>query len=317
MSKQELDPLVVALAEGYRADPRGHRIGRHFLPSRQEIVESIQLLLELFYPGYHGRQDLTEENIGAHVEGLLYRLREKLARQIEQCLCFDVEASQEPDEQTVAGCHEHAAKLATTLLAKLPELRRMLVEDMQAALDGDPAAYSLDEVVLAYPGMLAVTVHRVAHELFEMGVPLMPRIMSEWAHTETGCDIHPGARIGRRFFVDHATGTVVGETSRIGDSVKLYQGVTLGALSLPRDSSGRVVRSIRRHPTLEDEVTIYANATVLGGKTIVGRGSVIGGSVFVTHSVPERSRVALRPPELNVRALASGEPDDWVLDFDI
>jgi serine O-acetyltransferase len=187
----------------------------------------------------------------------------------------------------------------------------MLVLDVQAAYDGDPAASSLDEVILAYPGMLAVTVHRVAHELHVMGVPLMPRIMSEWAHSRSGTDIHPGARIGRSFFIDHATGVVVGETTTIGANVKLYQGVTLGALSIPKDERGRVIRDTKRHPTVEDGVTIYANATVLGGRTVVGADSVVGGSVFVTESVPPSTRVALRPPEVTVRARA--DADDFVI----
>ena len=172
-------------------------------------------------------------------------------------------------------------------------MRDELILDVQAAYDGDPAASSLDEVILAYPGMLAVTVHRVAHELHVMGVPLMPRIMSEWAHSRSGADIHPGARIGRSFFIDHATGVVVGETTTIGSNVKLYQGVTLGALSIPRDERGRVIRDTKRHPTVEDGVTVYANATVLGGETVLGADSVVGGSVFVTD---ERAARLARGP---------------------
>jgi serine O-acetyltransferase len=185
-------------------------------------------------------------------------------------------------------------------LVKLPALRAMLLDDVQAAFDGDPAATNLDEVILAYPGLLAVTVYRVAHELFEMGVPLMPRIMTEWAHSRTGADIHPGAHIGKSFFIDHATGVVIGETSLIGANVKLYQGVTLGAVSHPRDESGRVIRNTKRHPTVQDGVTVYANATVLGGETVLGEKSIVGGSVFLTESVPSGSRVAITPPELKV-----------------
>jgi serine O-acetyltransferase len=192
------------------------------------------------------------------------------------------------------------------------------VEDVQAAYDGDPAAASLDEIILAYPGLLAVTVHRVAHELWTMGVPLMPRIMSEWAHSQSGADIHPGATLGRRFFVDHATGVVVGETSHIGDGVKLYQGVTLGALSHPRDEQGRVIRGTKRHPTVEDGATLYANATVLGGQTVVGEGSIVGGSVFLTRSIPKRARVGAKPPELRVIDAGDvGTDDEFLLEFEI
>jgi serine O-acetyltransferase len=198
------------------------------------------------------------------------------------------------------------------LLAALPSLRKTLLTDVQAAYDGDPAAANLDEIILAYPGLLAVTVYRVAHELYAMGVPLMPRIMSEWAHTNTGADIHPGAQIGGSFFIDHATGIVVGETSHLGASVKLYQGVTLGALSHPKDDRGRVIRGTKRHPSVEDGATLYANATVLGGQTVVGEGSVVGGSVFLTKSVPKGAKVAMKPPELTVRGPSDAqrnEPD--------
>jgi serine O-acetyltransferase len=291
----------------YRRDPRAQHVNRRFLPSRDEILEIVKLLLELFYPGYYGRQDLTEENLAFHVGNLLSTLREKLQRQVETCLCFAAECDRRPAH----ACAEAAQRVAAVFLERLPSVRDALVLDVQAAYDGDPAATSLDEVILAYPGMLAVTVHRVAHELHVAGVPLMPRIMSEWAHSRSGADIHPGARIGSCFFIDHSTGVVVGETTTIGSNVKLYQGVTLGALSIPRDERGRVIRDTKRHPTVEDGVTIYANATVLGGKTVIGADSVVGGSVFVTESVPASTRVALRPPEVTVRAKA--DAGDFVI----
>ncbi|HEY4118585.1 MAG TPA: serine O-acetyltransferase, partial [Byssovorax sp.] len=292
----ELPMLVEGLLESYRGDRRGHHINRRFLPSRDEIIDCCQILLQLFYPGYFGRQDLTDENVGYHVGGLLSTLREKMARQIEMSLCCRSECEQ----QAAAPCANMARKLAVEFLRRLAGIRQKLLDDVQAAFDGDPAAANLDEVILAYPGLLAITVYRVAHELHGLGVPLMPRIMTEWAHAQTGADIHPGADIGPSFFVDHATGVVVGETSRIGANVKLYQGVTLGALSVPKDGRGRAIRGTKRHPTVEDGVTIYANATVLGGTTVLGEESVIGGSVFVTKSVPAGSRVAVKPPELRV-----------------
>jgi serine O-acetyltransferase len=306
-----LDEIVQTMVASYRADPRGHFINRHHRPSRDEIIECIELFLQLFFPGYFGRQDLTDENIVYHVGGLVSTLREKLARQIEQCLCHDAEQSA-ADLRPCAGA---AGRLADRMIARIPALRALLIEDVQAAYDGDPAATGLDEIILAYPGLLAVAVYRVAHELQGMGVPLLPRIMTEWAHARTGADIHPGAEIGRRFFIDHATGVVVGETSRIGQGVKLYQGVTLGALSHPRDANGRVIRNTKRHPTVEDGATLYANATVLGGSTVVGTGSVVGGSVFLTRSVPPAARVAMKPPELSVKT--SETPSGWVLDFEI
>ena len=177
----------------------------------------------------------------------------------------------------------------------------MLEDDVRAAYDGDPAAKSYDEIVFSYPGLYAVTVHRVAHELYVQGVPLLPRLMSELAHSETGIDIHPGAQIGRSFFIDHGTGVVIGETTVIGDHVKMYQGATLGALSFPRDACGALIRGVKRHPTIEDRVTIYAGATILGGDVVIGRGSVIGSSVWLTHSVPPGTKVITESPRLRYK----------------
>lgn len=306
---RDLPRLVEAMLASYGRDPRGQHVNRRYLPSRDEIHDVVVLLLELFYPGYYGRQDLTDENLPFHVGNLLSTLREKLERQIETCLCF----ARETEGAGAGGCADRARAASATLLSRLPAIRDALILDVQAAYDGDPAAQSLDEVILAYPGLRAITVHRVAHELYRLGVPLMPRILSEWAHTETGADIHPGAAIGESFFIDHATGVVVGETTTIGRGVKLYQGVTLGALSLPRDASGRVVRQAKRHPTVGDGATLYANATVLGGATEIGADSIVGGSVFLTRSVPPGSRVAMKPPELSVKG---GEPP-LGLDFEI
>jgi serine O-acetyltransferase len=186
-------------------------------------------------------------------------------------------------------------------LETLPQVRARVAEDVEAAYDGDPAATGYAEVLVSYPSIQAVAAYRLAHELHELGVPLLPRIMTEHAHGVYGIDIHPGARIGRRFFIDHGTGVVVGGTSEIGDRVKLYQGVTLGALSFPRDAQGRMIRGRKRHPTIEDDVTIYSGATILGGDTVIGRGSVIGGNVWLTESVPAFSQVQIKPPAQRVR----------------
>jgi serine O-acetyltransferase len=300
--------LVEGLIESYRSQPRAHHINRRFLPSRDEIIEIIELLLQLLYPGYYGRQDLTDQNLPYHIGVLLSTVRDKLQRQISVCLCYHKEASGECPEAAAALSRRHAADLASRFLRRLPEIRAVLISDVQAAYDGDPAATHLDEIILAYPGLLAVTVYRVAHALHELGVPLMPRIMTEWAHARTGTDIHPGATIGPRFFIDHATGVVIGETTHIGENVKLYQGVTLGALSHPRDEHGRVIRNTKRHPTVEDNVTIYANATILGGQTTVGASTIVGGSVFLAQSVAPHSRVAVKPPELQLRLSRSAAP---------
>ncbi|MGZ6093313.1 MAG: serine O-acetyltransferase, partial [Polyangiales bacterium] len=252
------------------------------------------------YPGYFGRADLTDEDVGFFVGTLLGQVRDKLERQVELCLCYRGE--DESGRADVPRCRGEARSITWKFLEEVPKLRALLVEDVQAAYDGDPAALNLDEIILAYPGFLAITVYRIAHALHELGVPMMPRIMTEWAHAKTGADIHPGAKIGRGFFLDHATGVVIGETTVIGDHVKLYQGVTLGALSIARDARGRVIRGTKRHPTVEDEVTVYANATVLGGHTTLGKGSVVGGSVFLTKTIPSGARVALDSPALKVDA---------------
>jgi serine O-acetyltransferase len=262
-------------------------------------VELLERLVELMYPGFHGRQDLTEHNVGYHVGELLPRIGDLTFTQILQALCYQAEVN--GNDGGDGACRARARELAMDYLSRLPGIRERLAGDVQAAYDGDPAALNTDETILAYPGLLAITVHRLAHELYDLGIPIMPRIMSEWAHTQTGVDIHPGARIGRNFFIDHGTGVVIGETTDIGDNVKLYQGVTLGALSFPKDERGRLIRGAKRHPTVEDAVTIYANAIILGGKTVIGKGAVIGGGVFITSSVPAGATVTFTPPELRIR----------------
>jgi serine O-acetyltransferase len=306
---EKFNDLVADLLESYRADPHIQRIGKRFLPSRTEIAEVIQGLLELVYPGFYGRQDLTEQNLREHTESLLAEVADKLHRQIHNCLCYDREARGEiRAEAGPDPCDQKALGIAVEFLERLPEIRGMLAGDVQAAYDGDPAATGTDEILLSYPGTLAITVYRLAHELHVLGVPLMPRIMTEWAHSVTGVDIHPGARIGRNFFIDHATGVVIGETTTIGDNVKIYQGVTLGALSFAKDARGRLIRGTKRHPTIENNVVLYANATVLGGQTVVGAGSEVGGSVFLTKSVPGNSVVKMKSPDLRVRTKLPASP---------
>jgi len=309
-----LEELTGEFLGSYRGDERARRIARHYLPSREAIVEILESVLDLMYPGYFGRRDLSNENLAAHVAQSVAVLAPKLEREMEHCLCYGREREAERPE--FGECAPRARELADIFLRRLPEIRGLLIRDVQAAFDGDPAATNLDEVILAYPGVLAVSVYRIAHALYDLGVPMMARIMTEWAHSKTGADIHPGATIGPAFFIDHATGVVIGETTHIGEGVKLYQGVTLGALSFPRDASGHIIRGRKRHPTVESGSTLYANATVLGGQTVVGADSVIGGSVFLTHSVPARSRVSLKEPELRV-ATRDGAAEPDAIYFDI
>lgn len=249
------------------------------LPSRPVVERILANLFAVLYPGFYGPQHLTAGNVEYHVGALLDEVAADLY------------------EQTLLACRleEQADQGAETaverFLARIPGLRRLLMLDVQATMDGDPAARSYPEIILAYPGFEAITIQRLAHELWELNVPLLPRIMTELAHSRTGVDIHPGARIGESFFIDHGTGVVIGETAVIGNGVKIYQGVTLGALSFPKDARGRLVRGARRHPTLEDNVVVYAGATILGGDTVIGEGAVIGGNTWVVESVPPGEKV--------------------------
>ncbi|MCA9290901.1 MAG: hypothetical protein KDA25_07220, partial [Phycisphaerales bacterium] len=237
------------------------------------------------------------------VERVLADLSPRLFDQVTGALRYErqIERSNPAFDDVCAECDRRAHQVVTMFVGALPGVRARLSLDVQAAYDGDPAARHTDETIFCYPGLRAITVHRLAHELDKLAVPLVPRIMSEHAHTLTGIDIHPGARIGRSFFIDHGTGVVIGETTVIGDHCTIYQGVTLGAKSLPKDETGRVRRGVKRHPTLEDHVTVYAAATILGGDTVIGAGSVINGGVFLTHSVPPGHVVRAPLPDLTLR----------------
>jgi len=294
---RELDKLTDDIVANYRSAKRTQRIGSAVLPSRDAIVEIIGELRQLVFPGFFGKLALTRANVRYHVGDLLVRLGRQLVEQIFQCLLYG--AVHEANGQDPTS--PQAEALARKFLRRVPAIRDMLALDAQAAYDGDPAAKSVDEVIYCYPGFYAITVYRLAHELLELGVALMPRIMTEYAHSVTGADIHPGAQIGRNFFIDHATGVVIGETSRIGDNVKIYHGVTLGALSFPKDERGRIIKGLQRHPTLGDRVTIYPNATILGGATVIGTGATIGGNTYITESVPPNTVVGHKRPELSVR----------------
>jgi serine O-acetyltransferase len=203
-------------------------------------------------------------------------------------------------EHSCKECDLVARQEAGKFIKKLPELRKILAFDVEATYTGDPAAKSKEEIIFCYPGLKAITIYRIAHELLLQKIPMIPRIMTEYAHSITGADIHPGAKIENYFFIDHATGVVIGETAEIGNNVRIYQSVTLGALSFPKDANGNIIRNIKRHPTIEDEVIIYSNATILGGKTVIGKGSIIGGNVWITSSIPAYTKVILETPKQRV-----------------
>jgi serine O-acetyltransferase len=296
----DLPQLVDEILASYRADARTQRIEQQFLPNKQTIIEITDLLLELTYPGFIGRHELNWQNAEYHAGAVVGRLYDTLTTEIEQCLCFEREVCEQPPDENV-DCSQIAVETTDAFLREIPVIRALLTTDVQAAYDGDPAATSTAEIILAYPAIIAITIYRYAHALQALRVPMMPRIMTEHAHRLTGIDIHPGATIGPSFFIDHGTGVVIGETCEIGAHVKIYQGVTLGALSFPKDARGRLIRGEKRHPTVRDHVTVYANATVLGADTVLGEGAVVGGSVFLTRSVEPYHQVSMTPPDLKIR----------------
>jgi serine O-acetyltransferase len=272
------------------------RIAIEPIPSKSEIIEIIQHLQRILYPGYLISETLDDTNLRYHLGQESVSLFEKLSRQLELCIRHDCIRNDLP----CTGCAEKGRQEGMNFMQGLPNLRKTLAKDVLAAMEGDPAAGSYDEIIFCYPGLQAVTVYRIAHQLYKQGISLMPRIMSEYAHGLTGIDIHPGADIGESFFIDHGTGVVIGQTAEIGNRVRLYQGVTLGALALPRDAGVRL-RGKKRHPTIEDDVIIYAGATILGGRTVIGARSVIGGNVWLTESIPQDTTVFLKNPELVVK----------------
>ena len=285
-----------------------NHLGHSPLPHNDAVIEITHDLMEVIYPGYQRRQKLHAGNVAYHVGDLLEGLSNALTQQVARALRHKqaLANSDDPQSADANDAFEELAKQKTiALLASLPRLRELLATDVQAAYDGDPAAQGLDEIILCYPGLQAITVHRLAHELYGLDVPFIPRMMAEWSHNRTGIDIHPGATIGPSFFIDHGTGVVIGETTEIAAHVKLYQGVTRGALSFPKDDSGQLVRGQKRHPTIEEGVVIYANATVLGGETVIGARSVIGASVSLIQSVPPNTVVTIEKPQLKFREASS------------
>ena len=263
------------------------------MPSRNAIIVILKDLRNILFPGYFTDGAQTSTDATYFVGNTVLRVEEQLTHQVRLALRFRDGDALQPEE-----IDERAREISSALLCKLPSIQKLLYKDIQAAFDGDPAAQSKEEIIYSYPGFFAIWVYRIAHELYKLDVPLIPRVMTEYAHSRTGVDINAGAEIGEYFFIDHATGVVIGETTKIGNNVRIYQGVTLGALST---RGGQRLAGVRRHPTIEDNVTIYANACVLGGETIVGEGTVIAGSAFLTASVPPHSRVSLKNQEVNVR----------------
>jgi serine O-acetyltransferase len=328
MHRDQLHQKTSSLARNILASvdalPQLRRLDRATLPTPQSAAACVEQLLEVLYPGFFGRQNLLSSDIATRITALIASISDTLYDHVRFCLRYRIHVDT-PDHQGTPAqtrsddacerCDREAFEIVERFFARVPDIRALLAEDVQAAFESDPAASSADETLFCYPGVFAITVQRLAHELYQQQVPLLPRIWTEIAHSRTGIDIHPGAVLGRRFFIDHGTGVVIGETTTIGDNVKLYQGVTLGALA---PAFGQLLRGTKRHPTIEHDVTIYAHATILGGETVIGHGSTIGGNVFLTRSVPPNHVVGIEPPKLKVRDRRRRKTtEDFPLDFDI
>jgi serine O-acetyltransferase len=296
-----LEKLVDEITETYKGDSGINFIDAANLPVRGQIIEVLEWLFEVLFPGHTGNKAVTKSNVRYIVGDLLSQIHVELREQLNRAYEYQCRI----DNCRRCDCRTMAEKVAGELLAELPRIRRSLKGDVRAAYEGDPAAKSYEEIVMSYPCITAIATYRIAHELWIRQVPLIPRIMSECAHARTGIDIHPGAEIGENFFIDHGTGVVIGETSVIGNNVKIYQGTTLGAMSFRRDERGRIIKGGKRHPTIEDDVTIYAEATILGDVTI-GKGAVIGGNTWIKESVPPGMTVSSPNPDLVYRKRETG-----------
>lgn len=286
LTSRKMEKLISEITHTYKGDSGINFIDASNLPHRQKTLEILDLLTEVLFPGYTGKRTVTKSNINFILGDILCQVYTELSEQIERAYQYQCRIK----KCDGCDCLTMAENATQHLLTQLPRIRERLKGDVGAAFDGDPAAKSFEEIVISYPCIMAIATYRIAHELYAKQVPLIPRIMTECAHSKTGIDIHPGAKIGKNFFVDHGTGVVVGETSVIGDNVRFYQGVSLIAISIPKKAQS--IKSAKRHPTIEDDVTIYAEATILGDVTI-GKGSVIGGNVWIRNSVPPGTTVSM------------------------
>ncbi|MBP1994307.1 serine O-acetyltransferase [Paenibacillus eucommiae] len=314
--QSQFGSLVTAIAESHRDPSHAIPLESSALPNRDTIIDIIHMVRELVFPGYVGQH---KQQSGLTIEygicKLLISIHEKLHEQIVCALHHHKKNKEGSEPDNHSEIEQKAEEIVSKFLSKIPELRGVLATDVQAAFDGDPSAESASEIIFSFPGIFALLVYRFAHELYLLSVPLIPRIMTEYAHNKTGIDIHAGATIGKYFFIDHGTGVVIGETTVIGNGVKIYQGVTLGALST---RGGQKLRGAKRHPTLLDNVTVYAGASILGGDTIIGKDVMIGSNVFLTKSVPDGTRVSMKNPELVFKGKSPQDFEqqfvaDWVI----
>ncbi len=298
-SEKGLPRLVDEIMKNYETFGGMDHIEGRDLPSKKIVTEILEDLLAVFFPGYlEGKTEVSKANVRFFLGNTLASVQTRLTAEVEKSLKYICRKIKECPHDV---CHTRAQVVVKELLEKIPEIRADVSGDVKAAYDGDPAAVSTEEVMISYPCVLAITTYRIAHELYLRGVPLIPRIMSEHVHSLTGIDIHPGAKIGKNFFIDHGTGVVIGETAEIGDNVKLYQGVTLGALSFPRDEKGVIIRGTKRHPTVGNNVIIYSGATLLGPNAVIGDNVVIGGNVWITTPVASGTKITIAQPELKYK----------------
>lgn len=278
-NRRSIDSLIERIIDSYEKDGGINKTGAENFPNKENVVSVLEDLQSLIFPGYKTAEEVDPDNIKYITGQRVNRIISMLTKEIKKALVFEVGQHDTASKVRESHCFTLAEKTALALIEEIPEMRRIIRLDAIAAYNGDPAAKSGDEVIVSYPGLEAIIVYRIAHFLYSCGVPVIPRIMSEYIHGKTGIDIHPGAEIGESFFIDHGTGVVIGETTKIGNNVKIYQGVTLGALSVKKS-----LQNEKRHPTIEDNVTIYANATILGGKTVIEKNSVVGGNSWITKS---------------------------------
>jgi serine O-acetyltransferase len=304
LAKSELGKIVKKLVDLRKDLPALEHVSQVPTPSFQAAKELIELARLLLFPGFFSPRPVTELNFEYHTGQVLYVFYERLSREVAAAIRHDCRRY----HYSCTHCDKQGQEIALAVIRRLPWLREILATDVDAAMRGDPAAGAhYDQIVFCYPGLFAITVQRLAHELYLRQVPFLPRILTEYAHAKTGIDIHPGAEIGPSFFIDHGSGVVIGETTRIGARVRLYQGVTLGALSLPKGAVAKLAGQ-KRHPTLEDDVIVYSGATILGGDTVIGAGSTVGGNVWLTESIPPGTKVLIKAPELIVLDKSGWKP---------
>lgn len=293
--ENEIDGVVKAILADYQNDRVIDRIDLFCQPDKEVVYDIIHKLLKIIYPGYYWDRDFkiytTTNKLSLLIEDVMYNLNKQITIALRFSRKFENVSEEERSEE--------AQQISLEFFKQIPKIREYLDTDIEAAYDGDPAAQSRDEIILSYPGLLAITINRIAHELYKLFVPLIPRMMTEYAHSKTGIDIHPGATIGKYFFIDHGTGIVIGESTEIGEHVKIYQGVTLGALST---RGGQKLKNLKRHPTIRDNVTIYSGASILGGSTIIGKNAVIGSNAFVTKTIDEDTKVSIKNQELQFKS---------------